>query len=355
MARTGVTYFDIVQAADEVKNRGEEPTVDRVRAELGTGSKSTIGPLLKRWRSETGNSVADTGGLPKDLVDALKALHERLQGEADQRIEQANAEHESTIEKLQQELVQARELVAGRTQELRNLEQNFAASRAHAETLTRELQVSQASLAQSEYQREASDARVAELKSTIEELKQENRDIRAHFEYFQQRTADDRQQERDQFRAANEQLSGQVARFSQQLSDAGHKLAEREAAGEQLREAIASLNADKQELTQQVSVYYREIELLRQSGADQSSQISALADEARLLQDRMSALQSSNASLGKETELLRQSLGRAQSELDSARERVALLSEENRTIQQEKALLEGQFRQLERASSENAG
>ncbi|GGZ80154.1 DNA-binding protein [Paraglaciecola sp. Hal342] len=57
MARAGVTYHDIAKAAEAIKTHGQEPTVDRVREHLGTGSKSTIAPLLKRWRSDRPMSV----------------------------------------------------------------------------------------------------------------------------------------------------------------------------------------------------------------------------------------------------------------------------------------------------------
>lgn len=48
MARAGVTYHLVAKAAATIKTQGQEPTVDRVREYLGTGSKSTIAPLLKR-------------------------------------------------------------------------------------------------------------------------------------------------------------------------------------------------------------------------------------------------------------------------------------------------------------------
>ncbi|WP_367808690.1 DNA-binding protein, partial [Alteromonas macleodii] len=41
MARAGVTYHDVAKAAEAIKSRHQEPTVDRVREHLGTGSKST--------------------------------------------------------------------------------------------------------------------------------------------------------------------------------------------------------------------------------------------------------------------------------------------------------------------------
>lgn len=57
MARAGVTYHDVVKAAEAIKSQRQEPTVDRVREHLGTGSKSTIAPLLKRWRSDNGEAA----------------------------------------------------------------------------------------------------------------------------------------------------------------------------------------------------------------------------------------------------------------------------------------------------------
>ena len=52
MARTGVTYIDIIKASEAIKESGHDPTVDRVREFLGTGSKSTIAPLLKKWKKK---------------------------------------------------------------------------------------------------------------------------------------------------------------------------------------------------------------------------------------------------------------------------------------------------------------
>ena len=79
MARAGVTYHDVAKAAEAIRSQRQEPTVDRVREHLGTGSKSTIAPLLKRWRSDNGEA-ADIGGLPNDLIEVVKSLHERVQG-----------------------------------------------------------------------------------------------------------------------------------------------------------------------------------------------------------------------------------------------------------------------------------
>ncbi|MEJ2670307.1 MAG: DNA-binding protein, partial [Gammaproteobacteria bacterium] len=103
MARIGVTYRDIAKAAEAIKIQNLEPTVDRVREHLGTGSKSTIAPLLKRWRSDNGK-LTDVSELPNDLVDVVKSLHERVQQMADHRIEQAQQAFNASSAELQTEL-----------------------------------------------------------------------------------------------------------------------------------------------------------------------------------------------------------------------------------------------------------
>jgi hypothetical protein len=67
MARAGVNYTDILKAAEYIQHDGHLPTVDRVRAYLGTGSKSAIAPLLKQWWEQ---NVADKNAqsLPQDLL-----------------------------------------------------------------------------------------------------------------------------------------------------------------------------------------------------------------------------------------------------------------------------------------------
>jgi len=48
MAR-GITEFDVHSAADELVAAGERPTVERIRAHLGTGSPNTVTRWLETW------------------------------------------------------------------------------------------------------------------------------------------------------------------------------------------------------------------------------------------------------------------------------------------------------------------
>jgi hypothetical protein len=48
-ARRGVGFTEVSQAADALLRAGERPTVERIRARVGSGSPNTVGPLLDEW------------------------------------------------------------------------------------------------------------------------------------------------------------------------------------------------------------------------------------------------------------------------------------------------------------------
>lgn len=71
MARKGVTYDQVANAARAIKARGAEPTIAAVRVELGDeGSYTTISTHLAKWRAEEADRV-DTRSLPPEVEDKM--------------------------------------------------------------------------------------------------------------------------------------------------------------------------------------------------------------------------------------------------------------------------------------------
>jgi len=52
MARTGISFEDVQNAAETLLGRGLNPTIQRVRELLGTGSNTTISEHLKSWQQQ---------------------------------------------------------------------------------------------------------------------------------------------------------------------------------------------------------------------------------------------------------------------------------------------------------------
>ena len=88
MARAGVNYHDVAQAAVELKAKGLRPTVDRIREFLGTGSKSTPRRCLSDGEPTRG--IWRYTGPPSRTCRRIEInSHERVQQLADNQGELA--------------------------------------------------------------------------------------------------------------------------------------------------------------------------------------------------------------------------------------------------------------------------
>lgn len=115
MARAGLSYDDVAQAADRVAGRGERVTLRSVRAELGTGSLTTIGRHLEDYqggkRRETASRVDATLELPERIVEAIQAeIEAQKQGalqEQSEELETLKADRDALtaeVERLSKEI-----------------------------------------------------------------------------------------------------------------------------------------------------------------------------------------------------------------------------------------------------------
>lgn len=99
----GVQIEEVCSAADEILARGERPTIERVRLQLGRGSPNTVGPMLESWYATLGKRLQpaseatqqEGGGgteLPPPVIRAAKALWGRaLQLASEQATEEVAA------------------------------------------------------------------------------------------------------------------------------------------------------------------------------------------------------------------------------------------------------------------------
>lgn len=110
----GITESDVHTAADELAAKGERPTVERIRAHLGTGSPNTATRWLETWWNRLGTRLQrarpDLEGAPVVLAElagqwwelalkhAQEAAHREL-AEAEQSFAQA-AELQHLVDQL---------------------------------------------------------------------------------------------------------------------------------------------------------------------------------------------------------------------------------------------------------------
>src|SRR5471032_35227 len=92
---------DVFAAADAVLARGERPTVERVRLELGRGSPARVGGLLDQWwarLAERLNGETRLPALPGEVSQAFVAVWQQAILLAQGVIEQGMAEQRQVLD-----------------------------------------------------------------------------------------------------------------------------------------------------------------------------------------------------------------------------------------------------------------
>ena len=85
MARPGITYDEVIAAIDAILAAGEEPTIQRIREHLGTGSPNTIHRHLIAWRQSRPVEQRRAPELPAELQAALVKEIETASGRCPRR------------------------------------------------------------------------------------------------------------------------------------------------------------------------------------------------------------------------------------------------------------------------------
>ena len=97
MARLGITYNEVIAAIDSIIANGEEPTIQRIRESLGTGSPNTIHKHLAAWRGSRPVETRQAPVLPADLQAALIKEIERQASEERSAVEKILLETQNEV------------------------------------------------------------------------------------------------------------------------------------------------------------------------------------------------------------------------------------------------------------------
>ncbi len=218
MARGGINKALVMRARGALLARGEHPSIDAVRIELGnTGSKSTIHRYLKELEEDEAGQCGGDVALSEELGRLVGALAERLQGEADEKVERMRAHFDEERGKLQAQLQQSEEegrQLTGRIETLTlELQGETEALGATREQLHK-LQVEQAGLLQAAQDQTV---RLAERDEQIRSLEEKHRHSRDALEHYRQASREQREQEQRRHEAQLQQMQMEIRQLQQGL------------------------------------------------------------------------------------------------------------------------------------------
>ncbi|WP_404936845.1 DNA-binding protein [Pseudomonas sp. JDS08PS003] len=281
----GVPENDVFAAADAVLARGERPTVERVRLELGRGSPARVGTLLDQWWEQlAGRLRGETRlpGLPAEVAQAFVAIWQ-----------QATILAHGVVE---QSVESQRQILAGEREQLAAVEARVRLDAAQARQ-----QAAEALAA-----RQVADTRLVDLEQLLVQ----------------------RQAQIDDLREQREALLGQRDEMRAQLAKAHEELQETRKQAEQTREAQQGYSREVEDRA------YREIDRAREESKALAVQLKEAGGRLQTLQQ---TLLSGQAELTEAREQLGAALSHTQGlrdQLEQYRQASLDATEQRNTVQQ---------------------
>lgn len=221
MARAGILYSDVARAATELAAKGETATVDNVRKMMGdTGSKSTIAPMLKRWKEEHQDEVqAANSGLPESILNAVRGVYVLLQSDCEKKLAAMTSEHNELIqvEKARQATLTAD--IESLTASKITLEKQLAITQEKLRSIEDLYSSLQLKFTGLQSEKDGLTLRLEDRNQEVRELKQKNAAMQNQFEHFQTATTNQRSDDRRAYETRITQMEStlQLARKNNQI------------------------------------------------------------------------------------------------------------------------------------------
>lgn len=216
MARAGLNKHLVKQARDAIRARGQHPSLDAVRIELGnTGSKTTIHRYLKELEEVEGTRLDDAGLLSDTLKDLVSRLAARLHEEAHAIVEQAATQHAGQVAQLQTSIREQQTALEQAHQHSQTFASELDAERStHRETM--------ASLQQESLRAQRLDEQVRGLEARLQEgdahrqsLEEKHQHAREALEHYRASVKEQREQDQRRHDAQLQQTQAELRQLQQ--------------------------------------------------------------------------------------------------------------------------------------------
>lgn len=285
MARGGVNKAVVQTARLAILARGEHPSIDAVRIEMGnTGSKTTIHRYLKELDDTDTRGVAPVESLDEELGELVSRLAQRLQEQAREPVEQARAqlaakqaEWQAQLAEMAEQLEQQRRQFEIQGAALAGESSNLLATRSMLQTeQTRNAGLSQAC---SDYE-----LRLKDKDLQIRSLEDKHLHAREALEHFRSAARDQRDQEQRRHEA-------QVQQVQMELRQAQQSALVRQDEITQLHRDNERLLAQNRGTTKALKLAQEQLEKERLRAEQQIQQTRALENTSTLLGERLRVAQ----------------------------------------------------------------
>lgn len=349
MARPGITYTEVAEAATQLIGQNKNPTIEQVRLLLGSGSSTTIANHLRQWKAnqEGSSLIAAKENIPPELIAIVKGLWERVIDQSEEKVRAIEADHQQFTAELQQEL-QKYKNNNQRWQQLFNqwakekeqlINEKAAISQAY-ETLQKthdSLIAKQDSLA----------AQLEEKQDRIQELRRLHTQAQDNLEHYRESSREQRLIEQQQFEQQKQALHSELKALKDEMSVTREKSAVLQQHYQSLQQSHTTLEKNHAHILSQLETQHSQ---LIDSEKARLEHHQASQHWHNQYKETLKGLENKTAKLidsQTEIKVVSQQLASVTRALEEAHDQNKLLSHDKWALAQEKAQMQGQLMQMQ--------
>jgi len=349
MARPGITYDDVANAATELKGQGKNPTIENVRLILGTGSIGTINMHLRKWKSAhiQTKEISLKENLPEELVSVLKGLWERVVQSSEERLIKMEENYQKTIYELRQESEKYKNNNQ-RWQQLYNqwLQEKNQISNEKL-TLEEAVQLLQKDITTLNASNETLLKQQQEKQERIEDLNRLHKQLQENLEHYREAAREQRLIDQENFERQKQDWLSQLKTQQEQMIGLNEKAVQVEQQYQLLEQKHHLLEKTHMEILSQYEnskLCLNDVEKQYRESAQMNQHWQSEYNQAQM---KITSITKDLSDFQIENKISAQKLQLIQDELREIRAQNKLLSHDKWIISQEKSQLEGQLKQLQ--------
>lgn len=285
MARSGINRAMVEKARDALLARGEHPSIDAIRVELGnTGSKTTIHRYLKELEGRGVRLPAEPGvPIGTRLSQVVAQLAAALEEETAEKVAEERAELARDRLQWQEQLLKSEQRIGELQAQLQSLTARLAEKDEAHEQLREQLQQRELELARSLQAAQDLNARLDDRDAQIRSLEEKHQHARDALEHYRQASREQREQ--DQRRH-----EGQLQQVQMELRQAQQSLMVKQ-------DELTRLHRDNERLLTEAAQLRREQERLDAELPALQARLTQAETAAQVLQVRLESAQQENQRL----------------------------------------------------------
>ena len=344
MGRIGVSYEEVAQAVQEAQGKGKSPTVDNVRLIIGSGSKSTIARHLRDWRNQQGIARGSDGAIPSELLGLVKGLWERLRDTVEQKAYDYQCESDEKVKQTRQQLTQSQQQYAILQEQHHQLEEKLHQQTKIMNALQGTLALEQQEKAKITERSASQEFHRQEQQNEIERLHQLLKHVQHNLEHYQTATQQLRQEQSLSMEKQRNEYEQRISQLQQQIASITAEKLSYQAKYEQTHHALEKLQLTHEALNQSAQETQTKYHFLFQENAKLAQQYQGQSRDFELKKQSTIELQVKLIANEDKITSLEKNLSKAEDKIQTLRDDFSFIS-------QEKANLEGQFKQLQKLIS----